>query len=84
MQAYRTEGVTESEGREEANGVGGAIVVRGGNRDENRVGGRNDDVNGGGEEAGAGTATATGVNMNEGAKDGNGDGDGGGDPGTTT
>ena len=50
VHAHRTEGVTESEEREEANGVGGAIGVGGGNGDENRVGGRNGDVNGGGKK----------------------------------
>ena len=30
VHAHRTEGVTRSEGREEANGVGGGIGVRGG------------------------------------------------------
>ena len=48
VRAHRTEGVTESEGREDANGVGGAIGVGGGNGDGNRVGGRSDDMNGGG------------------------------------
>ena len=43
VHAHRTEGVTESEEREEANGVGGAIGVGGGNGDGNRVGGRNGD-----------------------------------------
>ena len=48
VRAHRTEGVTEPEGREDANGVGGAIGVGGGNGDRNRVGGRSDDMNGGG------------------------------------
>ena len=76
VHAHRTEGVTESGGREKANGVGG------GNEDGNKARGGNGDVNGGGDGAGAGTgagtATATGVELNEGAKDGNGDGIGGG------
>ena len=58
LHAHRTEGVTESKGREEANGVGGGIGVGGGNGDGNRVGGRNGDVNGG-DGSGAETGTAT-------------------------
>ena len=54
------------------NRVGGSLGVRGGNGDGNRVGGRNGDVNSGGDGAGAGTAT--GVEVNEGEIDGNGDG----------
>ena len=45
-----TEGVTESEGREEANEVVGGIGVEGGNGDGNRVGDGNGDVDGGGTE----------------------------------
>ena len=73
---HRTEGVTESEGREGANGGGGGIGVGGGNGDGNGGGGRggNGDVNGDGDgnEAGAGT----GMEAKEGAQDGNGDGSG--------
>ena len=80
VQAHRTRGVTESEGHEGANGVGGGIGVRGGNGDGNG------DVNGHGDGDEAGTGT--GVEANEGAQEGNGDGsggrggngDGGGDP----
>ena len=76
VQAHRAGGVTGSEGREGANGVGDGIGVGGGNGDGNG------DVNGHGDGDGAGTGT--GVEMNEGAQDGNGDGredgDGGGDP----
>ena len=50
VHAHRTEGVTESEGREEANEVVGGIGVGGGNGDGNRVGHGNGDVNGGGTE----------------------------------
>ena len=71
MHAHRTKGVTESEGREEANGVG-EIGVEGGNGDGNRVGGENGDVDGVGGGSGAGTGT--GLEVNEGAKYGNGDG----------
>ena len=70
VQAYRTGGVTRSEGQEGANGVGGGIGVGGGNGDGNG------DVNGHGDEDGAGTGT--GVEVNEGAQDGNGDGSGDG------
>ena len=50
VHAHRTEEVTESEGREGPNGVGGGggIGVGGGNGDENGVGGGNG--NGGGGE----------------------------------
>ena len=72
VQAHRTGGVTESEGQEEANGVGGGIGVGGGNGDGNG------DVNGHGDGDGAGTGTGTGVEVNEGAPDGNGDGSGDG------
>ena len=47
VHAHCTEGVTESEGREEANEVVGGIGVEGGNGDGNRVGDGNRDVNGG-------------------------------------
>ena len=57
-------GVTESEGQEGANGVGGGIGVGGGNGDGNG------DVNGHGD--GDGTGTGTGVEVNEGAQDGSG------------
>ena len=62
---HRTEGVTGSEGREGANGVGCRIEVGGGNGDGNGVGGGNGDVNGhgDGDRAGAGTR----VEANEGA-----------------
>ena len=70
VQAHRTGGVTESEGQEGANGVGGEIGVGGGNGDGNG------DVNGHGDGDGAGTGT--GVEANEGAQDANGDGSGDG------
>ena len=70
VQAYRTGGVTGSEGQEGANGVGGGIGVGGGNGDGNG------EVNGHGDGDGAGTGT--GVRVNEGAPDGNGDGSGDG------
>ena len=70
VHAHRTEGVTGSEGREGANGVGVGIGVRGGNGDGNG------DVNGDGDRAG--TGTATGVEANKGTKDGSGDGRGDG------
>ena len=43
--AHCTEGVTEPEDQEGANGVGGGIGVRGRNGDGNGVGGRDGDVN---------------------------------------
>ena len=69
VQAYRTEGVTGSEGQKGTNRVGGGIGVGGGNGDGNRIGGGNGDVNGhgDGDGAGAGTGTGTGVEVNEGA-----------------
>ena len=70
VQAHRTGRVTESEGQEGANGVGGGIGVGGGNGDGNG------DVNGHGDGDGAGTGT--GVDANEGAQDRNGDGSGDG------
>ena len=79
VQAYRTEEVTGSEGREGANGVGGGIGVGGGNGDGNGVGSGNGDVNGIGDGDGAGTR----VEVNEEAQDGNGDGSGHG-AGTAT
>ena len=51
VQVHRTEGVTGSEGQEEANGVG--IGVGGENGDGNGVGGGNGDVNGHGDGNGA-------------------------------
>ena len=68
VQAYRTGGVTGSEGQEGSNGVGGGIGVGGGNRDGDG------DMNGHGD--GDGSGTETGVEVNEGAQDGNGDGAG--------
>ena len=53
VHVHRTKEVTESEGREGANGVGGGIKVGGGNGDAN--------VSGGGDGAGA----RTGVEANE-------------------
>ena len=70
VQAHRTGGVTGSEGREGANGVGGGIGVGGGNGDGNG------DVNA--HEDGDGAGTGTRVEVNEGAQDGNGDGSGDG------
>ena len=65
--SYR--GVSGSEGKEGANGVGGGIGVGGGNGDDNgNVNGHGD-----GDGAGAGTGTGTRVEVNEGAQDGNGD-----------
>ena len=54
VQAHRAEGVTGSEGRTRANGVGGGIEVGGGNGDSNGVEGGNGDVNGHGDGDGAG------------------------------
>ena len=68
VQAHRTGGVTGSEGKEGANGVGGGIGVGGGNGDGSG------DVNGHGDGDGAGTGT--GVEVNERAQDGNGNGAG--------
>ena len=51
---HRTEGVTWSEGREEANGVRGGIGVGGGNVD----------VNGHGDGDGAGAGAGRGVEVN--------------------
>ena len=42
VKAYRTDGVTGSEGQKGAHGVGGGIGVVGGNGDGNGVGGGND------------------------------------------
>ena len=86
IHTHRTDGLTESEGREAANGFGGGIGVGDGNGDGNGVGGGNGDVNGDGDGDGAraGTATATGMEANEGAKYGSGDRDEGGDPWTNT
>ena len=84
VHVHRTEGVTGSEGREGANGVGDGGGNRDDNGDGNGVEGANGDVNGGGDGNGEGTRTGTGVEANEGAQYGNGDGDGGGDPWTNT
>ena len=65
IQAHRTGGVTGSEGREGANGVGAGIGVGGGNGDGSG------DVDGQGD--GDGTGAGTGVEANEGAQGGNGD-----------
>ena len=70
VQAHRIGGVTEFEGQEGANGVGGGIGVEGRNGDGNG------DVNGHGDGDGAGTGT--GVKVNEAAQDGNGVGSGDG------
>ena len=70
VQVHRTGGLTGSEGKEGANGVGGGIGVGSGNGDGNG------DVNGHGDGDGAGTGA--GVEVNEGAQDGNGDGSGDG------
>ena len=74
VHAHRTDGVTESEGREGPNGVGGGTEVGGGNEDGEGEGSGNGDVNDDADRDGAGTVTATGVEANEGAEDGNGDG----------
>ena len=65
VHAYRTDGVTRSEGRKGANGIGGEIGVGGGNGNGNGVGGWNVDVNGdgNGDEAGVGTGTEAETNM---------------------
>ena len=80
VHVHHTEGVTECEGREGVNGVGGGIGVGGRNGDA--VGGGNGDVSGNedGAGAGAGTETTTGVEANKGVKYRNGDesGDGAG------
>ena len=70
VQAYRTGGVTGSEGQEGANGVEGGIGVGVGNGDANG------DANG--NEDGDGAGTGTGVEVNEGAQGGSGDGSGDG------
>ena len=59
--SYR--GVTRSEGRERANGVGGGIGVGGGSGDDNGAGCEKGDVNGDGvgDGAEAGTETGTGL-----------------------
>ena len=65
--AHRTEGVTEPEEQEGANGVGGGIGVRGRNGDSNEVGGRDGDMNDDGdvdevgEEIGTGTGAGAGA-----------------------
>ena len=71
VHAHRTEGVTESEGRERrerANGVRGGIGLGVGNGDGNRGG--DVSVDGGGD----GARRRAGVEANEGTKYGNGDG----------
>ena len=78
VQMNRTEGVTRSERREGANGVGGEVGVGGGNGGGDGVGGGNGDVDGHGDGDGAEVGTGTGVEMNEGAQDVNGDGSGDG------
>ena len=88
VHAHRTEEVTESEKREEANGVGSGIGVGGGNGDGNGVRGGNGEVDGDGDgngaEAGAGggvgAGTGTVVEVNERTQYLNGDwsGDGAG------
>ena len=80
LHVHRTEGVTESEGQEAANGVGSGIEVGGGNKDGSRGGGGNGDVDGDWDGDGARSVTgkATGVEANKGAKDGSGDGRGDG------
>ena len=72
VHSHRTEGVTGSEGRKAASGVGGRIRAGDGNGDGNGVGGENGDVNGHGDGDGAGAGT--GVEANEGEEDENGDG----------
>ena len=76
VHAHRIEGVTGSEGREGANGVGGRIGVGGGDGDGNGVGGGDGDVNGYGD--GDGAEAGTRVEANEGAQGGNGNGSGDG------
>ena len=68
VHAHRTEGVTESEGRERANGVRGGIGLGVRNGDGNRGG--DVSVDGGGD----GARRRAGVEANEGTKYGNGDG----------
>ena len=81
VQAHRTEGVTGSEGQEGANGVGGEIVVGGGNGDGNGVGCENGDVNGYGDgdgNGGGGERRSAGWERGqERERGGDGDGDGG-------
>ena len=72
--SYR--GVTGTEGREEAYGIGGRIRVGGGNGDGNGVGGESGDVNGYGDGTGAGTRT--GMEDYDETQDGNDDGSGDG------
>ena len=68
---YRTEGITGSEGREKAYGVGCRIGVGGGNADGNGVGGVNRGVNGEWDGTGAGKRTALETTLK--TQDGNGD-----------
>ena len=57
VQAHCIEGVSASEGREEANVVGGGIRVGGGNGDGNGIGGGNGSVNVYGDGDGDGSRT---------------------------
>ena len=72
--AHCTEGVTESEGREGANDIGGGSG--GGIRDGNGVEGRNWDMKSDGDKDEVGTGS--GVEASERTQDGNGHGSGGG------
>ena len=74
VHAHRTDGVTESKGREGANGVEGEIGVGVGSGDENRVGGGNGNGDEDGDGAGAETATAAGVKRTKERKMGTGTG----------
>ena len=71
-----TEGVTKTEERKGANGIGGGIEVRSWIGHGNEDGGENGEVNGDGGRTGAGTRTK--VEANEGTLDGSGDGSGNG------
>ena len=66
VHAYRTRGVTGSERREGANGVGNGIGVGGRNGDGNGVGAGNEEVNSDKDGDRAETETETGVETNEG------------------
>ena len=74
VHAHCTEEVTESEGREGANGVGVGVGVEGRKGDGNGGWGGNGDVDGDEERDGAGTGT--GVEARGRTQDGNGDGSG--------
>ena len=80
VHAHRTEGVTGSEGREGANGIGGGIGVGGGIGEGNGDGGGDGGVNcngdwdGAGAGAGAGTRVETRGRTQDGNRDGSGDG----------